>query len=103
MLKKSRLCLWSLLRKKAIQAKDHGASRFCMGAAWREVRDGAEFDQVIESVKAVKSVGLEVCCTLGMVTLDQAQRLKEAGLYAYNHNIDTSKDHYGEYYFDTQL
>jgi len=67
-----------------------------MGAAWRNVRDGAEFDRVIDMVKGVNALGLEVCCTLGMLTEQQASRLKEAGLYAYNHNLDTSEDHYGD-------
>lgn len=82
------------VREKAKQAKAQGASRFCMGAAWREVRDGKDFDQVIDMVKAVKAEDLEVCCTLGMINTDQAKRLKEAGLYAYNHNIDTSEKYY---------
>ena len=80
----------------AQRAKDAGSTRFCMGAAWREVQDGRGFDRVLDMVKGVKSMGLEVCCTLGMVTPDQAERLKEAGLYAYNHNLDTSREHYGE-------
>ncbi|MFT4736048.1 MAG: biotin synthase [Cyclobacteriaceae bacterium] len=77
-------------------AKENGSTRFCMGAAWREVRDNRDFDKVIEMVKGVNSIGMEVCCTLGMLTEDQAKRLKEAGLYAYNHNLDTSEDHYEE-------
>jgi biotin synthase len=75
-------------------AKEQGAERFCMGAAWREVRDGKQFDQVIEMVKKVKSAGMEACVTLGMLNLEQAQRLKEAGLDAYNHNLDTSREFY---------
>ena len=67
---------------------------FCMGAAWREIRDNRDFDKVINMVKGVNDIGLEVCCTLGMVTDAQAKRLKEAGLYAYNHNLDTSEDYY---------
>lgn len=78
----------------AQKAKDSGSSRFCMAAAWREVRDNRDFDKVIDMVKGVNEMGLEVCCTLGMLTEDQAQRLQEAGLYAYNHNLDTSEDHY---------
>lgn len=81
---------------KAQRAKDSGSTRFCMGAAWRNVRDNRDFDKVIDMVKGVKGLGMEVCCTLGMLTADQAQRLKEAGLYAYNHNLDTSEDYYGE-------
>lgn len=81
---------------KALDAKNGGSTRFCMGAAWRNVRDNSDFDKVIDMVKGVNAVGLEVCCTLGMLTEDQAKRLKEAGLYAYNHNLDTSDEHYGE-------
>jgi len=78
----------------AKQARAEGATRFCMGAAWREVRDGAEFDSVLEMVRGVKKLGLEACCTLGMLNDAQARRLKEAGLDAYNHNLDTSRSHY---------
>jgi biotin synthase len=80
----------------ATKAKEAGATRFCMGAAWREVRDGREFDQVLEMVSRVNALGLEVCTTLGMVTKSQAERLKEAGLSAYNHNLDTSESYYGK-------
>lgn len=75
-------------------ARDSGSTRFCMGAAWRKVKDNAEFDRVIDMVKGVNELGMEVCCTLGMLTEAQAQRLKEAGLTAYNHNLDTSADFY---------
>lgn len=75
-------------------AKAKGATRFCMGAAWREVRDGPLFDRVLGMVKAVRKLDMEVCCTLGMLTKSQAQKLKEAGLYAYNHNIDCSENFY---------
>lgn len=78
----------------AVKAKEGGASRLCMGAAWREVRDNRDFDRVIDMVKAVNDMDMEVCCTLGMLTENQAQRLADAGLYAYNHNIDTSEDDY---------
>ncbi|MBI2510208.1 MAG: biotin synthase BioB [Betaproteobacteria bacterium] len=78
----------------AREAKSKGATRLCMGAAWREVKDNGQFDQVLAMVSAVNLEGLEVCCTLGMLTEDQARKLKEAGLYAYNHNIDTSEDYY---------
>ncbi|MFT2011416.1 biotin synthase BioB [Pontibacter sp. 13R65] len=78
----------------AQRAKEGGSTRFCMGAAWREIRDNRDFDQVLEMVKGVNELGLEVCCTLGMLNEYQAQRLKEAGLYAYNHNLDTSEEHY---------
>lgn len=80
--------------EKANEAKNSGSTRFCMGAAWREVRDNKDFDKVLEMVKEVNSIGLEVCCTMGMLTETQAQKLKEAGLSAYNHNIDTSEEHY---------
>lgn len=80
--------------EKAREAKASGSTRFCMGAAWREVRDNRDFDKVIEMVKQVNALGLEVCCTLGMLTHEQAQKLKEAGLYAYNHNLDTSEEFY---------
>jgi biotin synthase len=80
----------------AQKAKEAGSTRFCMGAAWREVRDNRDFDRVLDMVKGVNEMGMEVCCTLGMLTEDQAQKLAEAGLYAYNHNLDTSKEHYGE-------
>jgi biotin synthase len=78
----------------AERARAAGATRFCMGAAWREVKDGSAFDRVLAMVRGIKGVGLEACCTLGMLSHDQARRLKEAGLDAYNHNIDTSRDHY---------
>ncbi len=79
---------------KANEAKQSGSTRFCMGAAWREVRDNKDFDRVLDMVKGVNEIGLEVCCTMGMLTEDQAQKLKDAGLYAYNHNLDTSEEHY---------
>lgn len=81
---------------KAREAKEAGSTRFCMGAAWREVRDNRDFDKVIEMVKGVNKMGMEVCCTLGMLTQTQAEKLKEAGLYAYNHNLDTSEEFYGD-------
>jgi biotin synthase len=79
----------------ARKAREAGATRFCMGAAWREVKDGPQFDEVLEMVRGVRALGLEACCTLGMLTPQQAGRLKEAGLSAYNHNLDTSPEHYG--------
>jgi biotin synthase len=84
------------VRRAAEEARAEGATRFCMGAAWREVRDGQEFETVLQMVRSVASLGLEVCCTLGMLSGDQAQRLAEAGLTAYNHNLDTSPEFYGE-------
>ncbi len=80
----------------AQRAKDAGSTRFCMGAAWREVRDNRDFDRVLEMVKGVNELGMEVCCTLGMLTEHQAAKLAEAGLYAYNHNLDTSSEYYNE-------
>jgi len=78
------------------RAKAAGATRFCMGAAWREVKDGPAFDEVLEMVRGVRALDLEACCTLGMLTESQAARLAEAGLTAYNHNLDTSKTFYGQ-------
>jgi biotin synthase len=78
----------------AQKAKSGGASRLCMGAAWREVRDNRDFDRVLDMVKAVNTLDMEVCCTLGMITETQAQKLADAGLYAYNHNLDTSEENY---------
>jgi biotin synthase len=91
----------SLMKKDEVlayaqKAKDAGSTRFCMGAAWREVRDNKDFDRVIEMVKGVNEMGMEVCCTLGMLTESQAQKLANAGLYAYNHNLDTSSEYYSE-------
>lgn len=84
----------SQVSEAADKAKEGGASRLCMGAAWREVRDNSDFDRVLEMVKTVNAKGMEVCCTLGMLTESQAQKLADAGLYAYNHNIDTSEESY---------
>lgn len=75
-------------------AKEKGSTRFCMGAAWREVRDGEQFDRVLDMVRGVRALGMEACCTLGMVTEEQAQALADAGLTAYNHNLDTSPEYY---------
>src|SRR5256884_1597601 len=80
----------------ARKARAAGATRFCMGAAWREVKDGPQFDRVLEMVRGVKRLGMEACCTLGMLSEEQARRLKEAGLDAYNHNLDTSREKYGD-------
>ncbi|HZP59208.1 MAG TPA: biotin synthase BioB [Opitutaceae bacterium] len=77
-------------------AREGGASRFCMGAAWREVREGPQFESVLEAVRGVSGLGLEVCCTLGMLTVAQAERLKDAGCAVYNHNLDTSREFYPE-------
>lgn len=91
----------ALMKKEEVleyakKAKEAGSTRFCMGAAWREVRNNRDFDRVLEMVKGVNELGMEVCCTLGMLTEDQAQKLADAGLYAYNHNLDTSSEYYGE-------
>ncbi|MGB0836946.1 MAG: biotin synthase BioB [Flavobacteriaceae bacterium] len=86
----------SHVKAQALRAKSSGSSRVCMGAAWRNVKDGEEFDQVLEMVRTINKLDMEVCCTLGMITENQAQRLAEAGLYAYNHNIDSSEDYYRE-------
>jgi biotin synthase len=80
----------------AKRAKAEGATRFCMGAAWRQVPEGKDFERVLEMVRGVAALKMEVCCTLGMLTESQAARLKEAGLSAYNHNLDTSPEFYGE-------
>lgn len=81
---------------KAKCAKEAGATRFCMGAAWREVKDGEAFDQVLEMIRGVRGMGMEACVTLGMVNEEQAARLADAGLTAYNHNLDTSPEFYNE-------
>jgi len=80
----------------ASRAKAAGSTRFCMGAAWREIPNGKGFDRVLDMVRGVKALGMEVCCTLGMATSDQAARMKDAGVYAYNHNLDTSREHYDD-------
>jgi biotin synthase len=80
----------------AQKAKEAGSTRFCMGAAWREIRDNRDFERVLDMVKGVHAMGMEVCCTLGMLTESQAEKLANAGLYAYNHNLDTSPEYYNE-------
>jgi biotin synthase len=82
------------VRERAVQAKERGATRFCLGAAWREPRDGPAFDQVLDMVRTVRALDMEACVTLGMLTERQAERLREAGLTAYNHNLDTSRQYY---------
>ena len=79
----------------AKRARDQGASRFCMGAAWRQPKD-RDIERVVEMVREVKSLGMETCVTLGMLTSEQTERLKEGGLDYYNHNLDTSEDYYSE-------
>ena len=91
----------ALMKKEEVlayaqKAKDAGSTRFCMGAAWREVRDNRDFDRVLDMVKGVNELGMEVCCTMGMLTESQAEKLQAAGLYAYNHNVDTSEEHYAD-------
>jgi biotin synthase len=98
---KSKLQVEPLMDPEAIvasatKAKEGGASRFCMGAAWREVREGQQFDSVLAAVRGVADLGLEVCCTFGMLTSDQALRLRDAGCSVYNHNLDTSREYYPE-------
>ena len=83
------------MREAAAQAKSQGATRFCMGAAWRDAADGEAFERVLEMVRVVRGLGMEACCTLGMLTDDQAGALADAGLTAYNHNLDTSPEFYG--------
>jgi biotin synthase len=82
------------VKKIAARAQASGVSRVCMGAAWRQVKDGPQFDKVVDMVREVTDMGMEVCCTLGMLTADQAKRLEDAGLYAYNHNVDSSAEFY---------
>jgi biotin synthase len=94
-LERERMMTPAEVRDAAARARDAGATRFCMGAAWREVKDGPAFEQVLEMVRGVRELGMEACCTLGMLTEAQARRLHEAGLTAYNHNLDTSRSFYG--------
>lgn len=84
------------VKAQALRAKAGGSSRVCMGAAWRNVKDGPEFEEVLEMVRTINKLDMEVCCTLGMITENQAKRLAEAGLYAYNHNLDSSEAYYKE-------
>lgn len=95
-MKKESLLDVGFVLEKAQMAKDAGASRFCMGAAWKQVRDGEEFDRVISMVEGVTAMGMEACVTLGMLNQEQADRLAKAGLKAYNHNLDTSPEFYKE-------
>lgn len=84
------------VKAQALRAKSSGSSRVCMGAAWRNVEDGPEFEQVLDMVRTINRLDMEVCCTLGMLNENQAKRLAEAGLYAYNHNLDSSEEYYKE-------
>jgi len=83
------------LTEAAAHARAQGATRFCMGAAWRDVPNNASFDRVLDMVRVVRGMGMEACCTLGMLTQEQADQLADAGLTAYNHNLDTSPEFYG--------
>ena len=83
------------LTEAATRAREQGATRFCMGAAWRDVPDGPDFDRVLEMVRVVRALDMEACCTLGMLNQQQADALAAAGLTAYNHNLDTSPEFYG--------
>ncbi len=94
-LEKQRMMKTPEVLEAAGRAKAAGATRFCMGAAWREVKDGPAFDEVLEMVRGVRALGMEACCTLGMLTDTQARKLADAGLTAYNHNLDTSRSFYG--------
>ncbi len=82
------------VRQRAVQAKELGATRFCMGTAWREPKDGPQFDRILDMIRLVRDLDMEACVTLGMLSEEQARRLAEAGLTAYNHNLDTSRRHY---------
>jgi biotin synthase len=93
-LEKQRMMKTPEVLEAAGKAKAAGATRFCMGAAWREVKDGPAFDEVLDMVRGVRALGLEACATLGMLSENQARRLAEAGLTAYNHNLDTSRAYY---------
>ena len=86
----------SQVKAQALRAKSSGSSRVCMGASWRNVKDGEDFENVLEMVRTINKLEMEVCCTLGMITENQAKRLAEAGLYAYNHNLDSSEEYYEE-------
>lgn len=84
------------VRERAEAARACGATRFCMGAAWRSPKDGPEFERVLDMIRVVRGLGMEACVTLGMLSDSQARRLAEAGLTAYNHNLDTSREYYSE-------
>jgi biotin synthase len=83
------------VEERAEQARRLGATRFCLGAAWREAPEGQQFEHVLDMVRAVRRLGMEACVTLGMLTDEQARQLRDAGLTAYNHNLDTSREYYG--------
>ncbi len=93
-IKAEKMLSLSEVKQRALKAKEQGVSRICLGAAWRKVRDDAAFESILQMVSEIKAMGIEVCCTLGTLNSAQAERLKAAGLYAYNHNIDTSREFY---------
>ncbi len=95
-LEREKLLDTRLVLAAAKQARDAGSTRFCMGAAWRQAKDNQQFDAVLDMVRGVRELGMEACCTLGMVTPEQADRLAEAGLTAYNHNLDTGPEYYDQ-------
>ena len=95
-IEKNDLLPYETVMSLAKKAKDSGSTRVCMGAAWRNVKEGNDFENVLKMVKGISNLNLEVCCTLGMVTESQATRLAEAGLHYYNHNLDTSEEYYKE-------
>lgn len=95
-LKTEPLMAYENVMDAAVKAKGEGASRFCMGAAWRDVPTDRRFDQVLELIHGVSKLGMEVCCTMGMASEDQLRKMKTAGLSAYNHNLDTSREHYSK-------
>ena len=95
-IEKNELMTLSQVKAQALRAKAAGSSRICMGAAWRNVKEGEDFDRVLEMVRTLNGLDMEVCCTLGMLTDKQAKQLAEAGLYAYNHNLDSSEEYYEE-------
>ena len=91
------------VRDKAARARQLGATRFCMGTAWREAKDGPAFEQILEMVRSVRELGMEACVTLGMLTDEQARQLADAGLTAYNHNLDTSRPILPQHHLDANL
>jgi len=95
-LEKENLINIEKVKNAALRAKENGAHRFCMGAAWKKLKDGKDLDSVIKMIQEVKLLDLEACVTLGSITKSQAKKLKKAGLDAYNHNIDTSPEYYRE-------
>ena len=93
-IEKNELLPYETVYALAKKAKDNGSSRVCMGAAWRNVDEGEDFENVLKMVRGISDLDMEVCCTLGMITESQASRLADAGLHYYNHNLDTSEEYY---------